>query len=64
MMAAASPSCSARMSAWRTVVVVVAFAPAASSAVRDIHGDEQFVFNNEDRAPSQCRVFHAAPMRG
>jgi len=27
-------------------------------------GDEKFVFDDEDRAPSQYRVIHAAPMRG
>ena len=64
MMAADKPSWSARMSAWRTVVVMVAWAPARFKRLDNIHGDKQFVFNDEDRSSSKSGVFHAAPMRG
>jgi hypothetical protein len=33
-------------------------------SLRNIHRNKKFVFDHEDRAPSQCWVFHAAPMRG
>jgi hypothetical protein len=51
MIAPDKPSCSTRMSAWRAVVVTVALAPAFSQSCNDIHGNQEFVLNHEDRTP-------------
>jgi len=46
------------------VVVIVAFATGALQSLRNIHCNEKFVFDDEDRAPSECGMRHDGPMRG
>jgi len=36
----------------------------ALQTLRNIHCNEKFVFNDENRAPSECGMFHVGPMRG
>jgi len=46
------------------VVVIVAFATGALQSLRNIHCNEKFVFDDEDRAASEYGMFHATPLRG